>query len=324
MRRSLLVLALLALTAPLAFADRAPWVPELRVHEWGVWKMKDGEVTHLADLQREVPSFVRQTRAQAWTGSGMIARKPILYAYTSQPIDLDIEVSFRGGGPWLFYPGVQAMPCGQGVAREISARDMPARRGPMACQPDRLQWHVRAVPNARAQLAAVDARHFWNHLRSVPSSLLLAPDGTAEKFLFYDGPVTFPRAWRAGRGQFGERTFTRVGPASTGPLIVAWGNRWVPVPANGVGSGMGISTTSPWPVPPRPIADEIHARLRAAGLTPAEARSLVETWRPEIEAPGLRAFWLLPRAEYDALLPLRISPMPREIVRVGLVIEDLS
>jgi hypothetical protein len=194
----------------------------------------------------------------------------------------------------------------------------------MACEPDRLRWRVHASPNARAPLAAVDARHFWNHLRNVPASTLLAPDGTAEKFLFYDGPVTFPRAFRAGRNAQGGTTFTRVGPSGAAPLIVAWGDRWVPVPMMGIGAAVGIDTVSPWPMPARPIADEIDARLRAAGLSPAEARSLVETWRPEIEAPGLRAFWLLPRAEYDALLPLSVSPTPREIVRVGLVIEDLS
>jgi hypothetical protein len=36
------------------------------------------------------------------------------------------------------------------------------------------------------------------------------------------------------------------------------------------------------------------------------------------------AFWLLSRAEYDTLLPIDIAPRPREIVRVGLVIEDLE
>ena len=59
-------------------------------------------------------------------------------------------------------------------------------------------------------------------------------------------------------------------------------------------------------------------------MSAAEARSLVNTWRPEIDAPNLRSFWLLTRAEYDELLPIRITPAPSELRRVGLVIEDLE
>jgi hypothetical protein len=60
--------------------------------------------------------------------------------------------------------------------------------------------------------------------------------------------------------------------------------------------------------------------LRGAGLTPEEATSLVRTWTPEFfEADGLRVISLLPRWMYDSMLPLRIAPVPGEIVRVGLV-----
>ena len=43
---------------------------------------------------------------------------------------------------------------------------------------------------------------------------------------------------------------------------------------------------------------------------------------PEIDAEGLKAFWLVSRADYDGLLPIEITPAPREMVRVGLVIES--
>lgn len=319
MRRCLLLLAALLVLAPAAGADVMAPVADLRVHEWGVWKVRQGEVTHLADLRRESPSFVRQTQPTVgWGNGGMISRKPVVYVYASQPMDLDVEVAFRGGGPWLFYPATLPVPC-----RESARRDLPfGRAAPMGCEPDRLHWRVRAgVP---AALPAVSPAHFWSRLREVPSSTLVAHDGTAEKFLFYDGPVTFPAAFRVGRGSLGQPTFQRVGPSGQTPLIVAWGSRWVPVPAMGIGAGLGIDTVNPWPVPPRSVAAELTARLLAEGLSPAEARSLVETWRPEIDAPGLRAFWLLTRPEYDSLLPIRITPAPRELVRVGLVIEDLG
>lgn len=315
MRRWLVLIPLLALATPLARADG--W--DLRVHEWGVWKIRRGEVTHLADLQRESPAFVRQTRQVGWAGGGTVARKPVIYVYASRPMDLDVEVSFRGGGPWLYYPQTLPLECGDAAGR----RDQPFARA-ATCEPDRLRWRVHAAGNVQVPLAPVGPRHFWSHLRAVPASTLLSPDGSAERFLFYDGPVVFPPAFQAGLGSYGETTLRKVGPFGQSPLIVAWGDRWVSVPRMAVGAGLGIDRTQPWPVPARPIAVELGARLRAAGLSSAEARSLVETWRPEIEAPGLRAFWLLSRAEYDTLLPLRITPAPRELVRVGLVIEDLD
>ena len=59
-------------------------------------------------------------------------------------------------------------------------------------------------------------------------------------------------------------------------------------------------------------------------LAEAEARSLLETWRDDLFlSPGTRAISLVPRDLYDNMLPLRIDPEPAEIVRVGLVIEEL-
>lgn len=325
MRRWLVLIPLLALATPMAWADiLAPLATDLRVHEWGVWKIRDGEVAHLADLQRESPAFVHRTRPSGWAGGGAVARKPVVYVYASRPLAVDVEVSFRGGGPWLHYPAAAPLGCGDsGGARGPVRRDLPFARAAL-CEPTGLRFQVHAVPGANVPLAPVPPGHFWSNLRAVPASTLLAPDGSAERFLFYDGPVSFPPAFRRGRGAHGETTFAKVGPFGQSPLIVAWGDRWVSVPPMRVGAGVGIDRTRPWPVPARPIADEIDARLRAAGLSAAEARSLVDTWRPEIEAPGLRAFWPLTRPEYDALLPIRIAPTPRDLVRVGLVIEDLG
>jgi len=55
-------------------------------------------------------------------------------------------------------------------------------------------------------------------------------------------------------------------------------------------------------------------------LTAAEATSLVRTWTAEFfEAEGLRVITALPRDVDDTILPLRIVPVPGEIVRVGLI-----
>ncbi|MBI2894999.1 MAG: hypothetical protein HYY06_15700 [Deltaproteobacteria bacterium] len=308
MRRLIPAFVLLILGASPVSAD-------LRIHEWGVWKIRRGEVAHLADLRRESPPFVRQTLPGGWAGGGAVARKPVVFVYTDRPVEVAVEVRFPGGRPWLYYPSVDLEARGP-------VRSNLAGLGLMAPH-DRLSWRVRAVPGRHSTvLPPVAAGHFWNRIRQVPSATLLAPDGTAERFLFYDGPVAFPIAYRV-RHLGPDAVLEHPGPTGQTGLVVALGDRWVPVPAMRPGAAVGISRIG-WRRPPRPITTEIASRLVAAGLSRAEARSLVETWRPEIDSPRLRAFWLLTRVEYDALLPITIAPRPSELVRVGLVIEDLE
>ena len=69
----------------------------------------------------------------------------------------------------------------------------------------------------------------------------------------------------------------------------------------------------------------LDGELRARGLSEAEARSLLETWRDELfSSPVPRAISFVPRQLYDFMLPIRVTPEPQELVRVGLVIEELE
>jgi len=65
----------------------------------------------------------------------------------------------------------------------------------------------------------------------------------------------------------------------------------------------------------------VRKALLAAGLYEAEADSLLSIWRPGFfERGGVTALFVLPRAEYDRMLPLEIEPQPGEIVRVGVAL----
>jgi hypothetical protein len=60
------------------------------------------------------------------------------------------------------------------------------------------------------------------------------------------------------------------------------------------------------------------------GLTRAEATAMVRTWRRSwLETPGTRLLYPLPREAVDALLPLEVSPAPRETVRVLVARVDM-
>jgi hypothetical protein len=301
-----------------------PGASGVRVHEWGVWKIQEGRIAHLADLERESPEFVRRAVRGGSAEGGAVSRKPVVYVYADAPVDLSVRVGFTGGGPWLFFPGTEmergrfGRPCAATLSPVVRDRAMAA-----PCEAvDHLRWRVRADPMRAGGLPDAPRGHFWHDLRAVPSTVLEAPDGSREKFLFYDGPVAFHEPYRVRREDDAVR-FERTGTGGASELVLANGSRWVGVTGLDRGLAARMRTGRDWPAPTHPLTSEIGRRLRVAGLSVEETRALVETWRPEIEAPGLKAFWLLPRAEYDALLPIEITPAPSEIVRVGLVIERI-
>src|SRR5262249_20696299 len=65
------------------------------------------------------------------------------------------------------------------------------------------------------------------------------------------------------------------------------------------------------------LADDLAARLTESGLHPKEARAMVNTWRTSyFQTDGVRALFVLPRAWTDEVIPMDVSPRPRDLVRV--------
>jgi hypothetical protein len=61
-------------------------------------------------------------------------------------------------------------------------------------------------------------------------------------------------------------------------------------------------------------------QLVSAGLFDDEAKSLVETWKARMfETPGLNLFYRLPQSEYDAAMPIDLTPKADSLIRVGLI-----
>src|SRR5688500_17301907 len=307
---SLVFLVLSTLASSEAQPRSARRVPQgLRAHEWGVWKIRRGQIEHLEALAAETPAFVfREGRLghpqpppppfqPPFPGpfpapppprphpprphpGDVVARTPILFLCTHQPVDVTVLVAFRGGGPWLHYPSA--------IRTTAPEQDVASHA---------LTWLGR-VANARAPLAPAPRGHWWNDLRAVGASTFISrSDQTAERFLFYDGPVAFEPAYRVENGP--------AGPQIT-PLT-AENQAWV---AQG---------------DMRVFRRTLERALVGRGLTRAEARSLLDTWRDELfRSQTPRVVYLVPRATYDRMLPIRISPQPAELVRVGLVIEEVD
>jgi len=220
-----------------------------------------------------------------------------MFLYTDQPVNLTVEVGFRGGEPWLYYPAATVAGV-QGASKTVT-------------------WSGLLAPNATAQIPPVASSHWWNELRAVGASLFLSSEGTAERFLFYDGPVLFERPFVISRRPGGalvspmsvERSLWLVDGATFTESVVERAPRGSTVVARG---------------DMRTLRARLDQELRARGLSAAEARSLLETWRDDLfGSPSPRAISFVPRNLYDLMLPVRMDPQPAELVRVGLVIDEL-
>ena len=80
----------------------------------------------------------------------------------------------------------------------------------------------------------------------------------------------------------------------------------------------------PQPVKKEALQKELDEALRAAGLTMAESHAMLSIWMPDLVKPGTRLVYLMPRESYCRILPIEVKPAPKELVRIGLVIDELE
>jgi hypothetical protein len=288
--------------------DMLTQAADYRVHEWGVWQLDaNGRVRSLEDVARESPAFVhRQSGVPRPTeslpefdpgGQYEVYDKPVVFFHTTEPLDITFTVRMPGGRPWLYYPD---------AALGRVQRDQA------------LRFEGRLLGNTPlpAGLAYPEppSGHWWQWLRAAGASPFISNSGRElERFIFYDGQGPFARG------------FTRRRRA-----LVPIAGRVEPLAWRIDGRDakrLAISGTTVTETALRgrgQVLTELRAALLARGLYAPEADALLNTWRPELfTAGGERVIWLLPRAAYDAMLPVEITPTPRELVRVGVVIEQL-
>ncbi|MBI5726140.1 MAG: hypothetical protein HZA50_19430 [Planctomycetes bacterium] len=151
-----------------------------------------------------------------------------------------------------------------------------------------------------------------------------------ERFLYYDGLVPAPDYLRlqsyGGQGP----VLCNTGKADIQNLFVIDRRNWQkdkPVRFAQIGrldAGGEIKVefeeqpAKDWPAG---AVKKVRQVLIDAGLFEEEADSMLKIWEKGLFArDGLTAFYVLPRAEYDRLLPLKIEPAPSAIVRVGLAL----
>ncbi|MFT5522491.1 MAG: hypothetical protein ACI9HK_000435 [Pirellulaceae bacterium] len=245
------------------------------------------------------------------------------------------------GYPWLVPRIARVGPVGGSMSMMNSISDVGVRWQSVICSPTKRHW--MSPPKV-----AKDAKYqWWERLRKVQSSWLSNMD-ESERFLYYDGPTnvsppTFT-VYKKNSLEINEndmfsqsksnfrsvlnpeliQTPTTQNPSRHVLLIrveageIAGEDRPLTEPK------ITIDLTQEPPLSGDQVAAKLLELLTKYGLTQSEAMGLIDAWRPQFfQTNGLRLLTIMTPADYDRCCPLLMQPLPTEVVRVGIVLQEL-
>lgn len=341
-----LAVLILLCTLGLARGDGAP--TNYTVHEWGTFTSVqggDGQLLPWHPLQSsELPGFVydwskpglnRGAQQTGFKGSLITLQRmetPVMYFYADQPMNVDVNVAFPQGYITEWYP--QATQIGPTYARDTNR---PANG---ILHESRAIWkNLQITPPSDDNLLPQDkyghhyfaAREPRSDIVHTDSSLAATDITEVEKFIFYRGAGSFATPLHVTVDSNNLVTVENTGSNSLAHLFLISIH-------DGLGSFSALDelpssnsvpwlqltahSTDHWPQYPLPqfqteIAAQMQAALVSEGLFPDEAKAMVDTWKESWFAEdGVRVLYILPRPWTDGILPLALTPQPKELTRV--------
>jgi hypothetical protein len=276
---------------------------ELVVHEWGTFTSISGTDSQALEWTpyrgrggAELPAFVYGGKHNA---RGTVRMEtPVIYFYSPKELTCSVKVRFPQGEITEYYP----MP------------DVPVLRW------RGIEWKgVELLPGRAVNLPLEKGANHYYQARATESVPLRVRKGNAideyEKFLFYRGVGTFamPLSVDVSAGQVAVRQETQgIGE------VIFFENR------NGRTSCLRRQLRASGAVVDRLLPDcaveslkrDLETLLAGHGLYPKEAEAMVKTWEDSWFEEGFRVFYVLPRQQTDAILPLEITPKPTKLIRV--------
>jgi hypothetical protein len=261
---------------------------------------------------------------------------PVIYFHPTadQPRPrLNVDVSFRGGWLTEFYPEAQADAPGLRAGEFDFGPITADTRGSLA-------WHGLEVGSEKP--GPQTEAHVWTAPRQVHAAGVTSSGGESEKYLFYRGVGRIDSPLRVVTDLATNTLYLRsqAGELAAKPLAVpaAWlvhvkGDgkaAWRSLPAveltqdrerNLASTSAGFADKEFGSSRLDELRASMHAALVADGLFADEATAMLETWRRAyFQSPGLRVFYLAPKAWTNHTLPLKIStPAQIERVMVGRI-----
>jgi hypothetical protein len=278
---------------------------------------------------------------------------PVIYFYSEEGFQGTVEIGFRGGSISQWWPprqGGEVPPKYDPPKLDLDADGLPMTPTPAFFEKLRttgridfgesqyegaIRWDFEVMkPDPRLEENVFRSGETLNWLRPrQTASNVIKAGGEFEKYLFYRGVgnITLPLELKVDS----RETLTL---RNTGKDAIPYALVYERTPAGRVGiyelkRGIDPGATitveesalfppvkeKPGYAPPRvgPEFEMMVEGLIGSGLRPDEASAMVQTWWDSyFEKPGLRVFWVVPGAETERILPLKITPKPREMVRV--------
>jgi hypothetical protein len=283
----------------------------LVVHEWGTFTSVTGRegqpmIWRPLKFESDLPSFIYSIdKGQSWRGlqypskSGLPVRvrmeTPVLYFYAQQEMTATVKVGFPNGKITEWYP----------QARSVEGGD--------------IDWgELKITPGLRVELPHDLRENHYYPARETEGAIVESRGEKTEyeKFLFYRGVGNFslPLSLKLDGHKV---TVKNVSEANVAKAVL-FENR------SGQ-TGFRIldltrtDTTFERPALGGNLADlrrEMKTMLMAEGLYEKEADAMLNTWRDAWFEEGLRLFYIVPRKNTDAILPIAITPEPASLVRV--------
>lgn len=323
------------------------------VHEWGTFTSfsgSDGVKLEFRPLEdADLPYFVLDRQRQ----SGLAypskfdyrvlqrMETPVTYFYVDRPLEVNVRVEFPRGLLTEFYPPVVGMtplfklsgpePVGNSSLTWGKVWLIPEShiQGKLPNDPATEQLQRRLVekllPSSEgfdhyAHARKTDSALVYTELPGHPKNAQVPRGGHFEKFLFYRGIGNFDLPLKLTAPANDKLEFANSGAEPIRNLFLVnvdqFTVRFSHYDRIGAGEKLAIELPKTTSTVDQ-LADAVKAALVREKLYDKEAAAMVETWRKSwFGEQGTRLFYMLPRSQTDALLPLTIEPAPDEIVRV--------
>ena len=307
------ILAVCLLTAASA-AEINPGAANLITHEWGTFTSvagHDGDPVRWLPLSgpADLPCFVSRFSPFSPKGFPGLVRMetPVLYFYARQPVTLSVRVLFPQGWITEVYPNVSS----------VKPAYMMSHGASQSYKGGAIEWNsVEVMPDANPELPVTKAANHYFAARETDAAPVRVGEQW-EKLLFYRGVGDFEVPLRPAFTSNGKLRIRNAG-AEPIPLVILFENR---------GGKLGYRVK--WSLKDAVELDqpELNGSLEQLrrelvndlvefGLYRREALAMVETWRNSWFEQGMRVFYIVPREQVDATLPLTITPAPASVARV--------
>jgi hypothetical protein len=302
------------------------------------------------------PGLGRQTASLMYLNKSSMSslqrmETPVIYFYSSTPEQVDVSVDFPKGVITEWYPqAVQVGPSTIAVTPRVAKLDEYAHKigvkpsfsfaslfSNRTVKESRVRWaNVQILPaNSNTKSPASfpldrSGSHYFaareTDADAIQVSSLSAtnPLPEQEKFLFYRGVGSFATPLLTSMTDDGK-----VKVANTGKDLLV--HLFVLTIEKGKGNFIEIDRLSSGEVKEvvlkneaveisnleKRLSKQLAAGLRKEGLYQREAIAMVNTWKDSWFAEdGTRVLYVLPRAWTDGILPMKLDPAPRQLVRV--------